>query len=658
MTSTQRLVLGVLLATTLVLGSCAVPKDFVAVEADRSLTAADAAGQPVDTDDENRVATSEAQDPANDASSNNDAVLDSDNDAVVEQPNAPDATPPEPPEPPLPSPPTPAPDGTSQDARGAVTVADLDYVVPGDDGPTGLTDLGQQMFEQYLASGASVPEYQLAVDVDPSTGDVHGAMRVVVPAQERTISFRVFAGMPAFDSGLTIGNVHVNGEEVAFTLDAALLSVPASAAEREATVVELDFRYTIAQMAANTDLFGALNRDTLQPDQVGLLGRTESGMQLGHWFPVWLPDGSRLDPDPSGFGDIGAFPAASICATISVPRGYEVVTSGSRTNTADGTIVEAGLGLRDLAILISDDLQVATGVVNGVEIRVWGPVDDTASLKTVLTYSEQSHQVLDDAFGPYPWKEIDVVSAPLGAGVGGMEWPGMIWVEKATFAGGLPGMEQLDDDMRAILESIGGPALATTLEWTIAHEFGHEWWHATVGNDSIESPAVDEPLAQFSACLVMETIHPDNWQEICQAQTTGQYAQARSIGVTDTAAEQASDRFDSPLQYGAIVYGKAPGFYLAAADLMGWPALTAALRSFVDENAFALVSTDALRDHLIAEAGDDGEAIGNLWDRWFRESKGDEDIEATSMLDLFGGAEGIDGLDIDELFEDLVEATE
>jgi hypothetical protein len=183
---------------------------------------------------------------------------------------------------------------------------------------------------------------------------------------------------------------------------------------------------------------------------------------------------------------------------------------------------------------------------------------------------------------------------------------------------------------------------------------GHEWWHATVGNDSIASPAVDEPLAQFAACVAMQRIHPDNWRDICEAQTTDQYAQARSLGVNDTAAEQASDAFESSLQYGAIVYGKAPGFYFVAADLIGWDTMTDALKSFVTENSFALVSTSALRDHLVAAAGADGPAIAELWDRWFREAKGDEDIEPADLFGL-GGLEGLEGLEDLDLEEFLGE---
>ena len=443
------------------------------------------------------------------------------------------------------------------------------------------------------------------------------------------------------------------------------------AALREEKFVDIGkwFSYAIDQMAAGGDLFSAISGDALSPDQVGLLGRTPTGMQLGHWFPVWLPDSSRADPDPSGFGDIGAFPAANVCATIDVPSQYTVVTSGVRLDSDDDTLVEGAAGLRDFSMLLGTGLDVVSETVEGVEVRVWAPANDTDSLNEVLGFAVTSQQALSDAFGPYPWTEIDLVSAPLGAGVGGMEWPGMVWIEGSLFSGGLPGLGGLSDlfgdttDFEALLGDLGGSALATTLEWTIAHELGHEWWHALVGNDSIESPAVDEPLAQFSACIAMQQIHPDDWRNICEAQTLEQYAQSRALGVADSVAEQPSDQFDSALQYGAVIYGKAPGFYFDTADLIGWEALIDALESFVAENAFDLVSTDTLRQHLIDSAGSNGDAVDALWTRWFRESNGDLDIEPADLFQSFGfdpelfnlgDVLGDDGeLDLEDLAENL-----
>jgi|GEM_PF-941332 len=547
------------------------------------------------------------------------------------------------------------------------------------DNAVALNEAGQKLFAN--AKAKTYPIYDLDVSIDPVTGELNGSMTAIIPDAPNSLQFRVFAGMDAFNSGLEVTDVRVNGAPAEMSLDTALLTV-ANPDGEASTDVEMAFTYTLQETAATASLLDGLSGQSLSPDKVGLLGRTDSGAQLGHWFPIWLPPVARADASPGGFGDIGAFPNAGICARVSVPEQYAVVTGGTRVAKRDSDKVgwatheEGGLGLRDLAILISDELVMTEEVVEGVDVRVWGPADSAGKNADVLDFAVTSQQALANAFGPYPWQEIDVVSAPLGSGVGGMEWPGMVWIESGIFAGGLPqmeglaGMEGLLDDPRfedLVANIPGMEALDTMLEWTVAHELGHEWWHALVGNDSIESPAVDEPLAQYAACVAMQDIHPEHWRDICESQTYDSYAQARSLmGVADAAADQPSDAFDSSVQYGAVVYGKAPGFYFEAADLLGGDVLNAALADFIAGNPFSLVSTDALRQHIIDAARDSagpdaGEQVGELWNRWFREARGDEDIEVPegTGLGAFGDLGDLEGLlsggaDLDDLFGDLL----
>ena len=37
------------------------------------------------------------------------------------------------------------------------------------------------------------------------------------------------------------------------------------------------------------------------------------------------------------------------------------------------------------------------------------------------------------------------------------------------------------------------------LEFVVAHEVAHQWWHGLVGSDSRDHPYVDEALAQLVA---------------------------------------------------------------------------------------------------------------------------------------------------------------
>ena len=268
------------------------------------------------------------------------------------------------------------------------------------------------------------------------------------------------------------------------------------------------------------------------------------------------------------------------------------------------------------------------------EIVVSAPAG-TAGIAEVGDVAVTSLAMLGDSFGAYPWSELDVVAAPLGSGVGGMEWPGMVWIESTTFAGGIPGLADAGD-LDAITEllesdpSLGallgiddlGLQIETLREWTVAHEIGHMWWHSLVGNDSIDEPVIDEPLAQHSACLVERVRRTADAAAVCDAHTTGQFEQLTALlGVQDAAADQPADEFDSSTQYGAVVYGKAPMFYRALEAEFGVDATTAALAGIVSGHAFQQLTVDELRVDLGRSLGDQVR-VDELWNYWMEGSNG------------------------------------
>jgi hypothetical protein len=175
---------------------------------------------------------------------------------------------------------------------------------------------------------------------------------------------------------------------------------------------------------------------------------------------------------------------------------------------------------------------------------------------------------------------------------------------------------------------------------------GHEWWHAVVGNDSILAPVVDEPLAQYSACLVYQRAWPENADAACEFNTTSSYEQMRMLGEEDAPAAQPSDAFSSSLQYGGVVYGKAPGVYEALAEEFGDDAVVDALAGVVAEHAFEQISVDELHATLAAGLGD-AATIDALWTRWIEEAHGDEDLGVEPGA--LGGLGGLGDLDLGDL---------
>lgn len=498
---------------------------------------------------------------------------------------------------------------------------------------------------QVTASGtdwAQQPEYSLWAVVEPADGTVAAIMQAKLPVGPNTeaIHLRWFPGVAA-ENGV-VGDVIVDGEAVEVAIDESIITVALGAGHADVVSIMMTFKFVTPAFApAPVDPMSS--GDALQPADIGLLARSDDAMMLGHWFPVWIPEGLSADGDLDGYGDISNFPAATIYALLDVPEGSAVVTSGIRmdeVSTHEGrtTVTEGGIGLRDLAVVVMSDAEQVTTSAGDVDVVVTAPAG-TADTALVGDLAATSVSTLADSLGAYPWAELDVVAAPLGAGAGGMEWPAMVWVESTVFAAGVPGVGDLGDigEITDLLGEDGelgdmlgigdiGLMIETLREWTIAHEVGHMWWHALVGNDSITEPVIDESLAQHSACLVERDLRPADAEAVCDVNTSGQFEQLQMLmGVADAAANQPSDEFDSSLQYGAVVYGKAPLFYRALENRYGVEEATAALATVVADHAFGQITTDELRSGL-GTALDDPAGVDELWAHWMEEAHGAEDV--------------------------------
>lgn len=512
------------------------------------------------------------------------------------------------------------------------------------------------------------PTYDVEADVRPATGSVSGTVRAEIPAGAvDALHLRYFAGLPDLEAAAGVGEVVVDGERVEPVLDRSLLRVPLPAGHGDRVRVTVPFSYRLPPAGPLGGPLDALGGPG-SPGDVGLLSRHEHALNLGHWFPLWIPAGNSAAPDPAGFGDIGSSPAALIRLTLSVPRRWQVVDGGVRTGseTVDGTrtVTSEGYGMNDLVVSVLRDYAMRErtlgGALEGVVVRAHAPREDETALAGVLQEAVTSVEVLSGHLADYPWRELDVVSAPLGAGVAGMEWPGATWIEPSLFTGGIPGLsgiedllgdvgglEGLDDllggldgDLGGLVGGDAGLMLETMRAWTVAHEVGHQWWHVLVGNDSVLAPAVDEPLAQYSACLVLRelgTAGRGRVDDLCDAHIEAGYEQMRLLGDPDAPAGLATDEFASATQYAGVVYGKAAAFYRRLEDRLGRHRVTAALGAVTERHAFDMLTVDELREALGAELDDP--AFDRLWRRWMEGTRGDRDLGVTPERG-FGDPEG------------------
>lgn len=513
---------------------------------------------------------------------------------------------------------------------------------------TSMTEAGVRLAGEALVNA---PRYDVRAHVSPGTGRVRGTAVAELPVGPgaRTARLRYFAAVPGVGIDATLGQVRVDGEDVRARREASIVRIALPPGHDGRVEVRLGFSYALPPAPEGGGLLDQL-AGIGGPADVGLLARHPDALNLGHWFPLWIPAGASAEPDPGGFGDIGNSPAAVIRAEVTVPEGWRVVDGGVRVgeNATDGrrTVVSEAYGMNDLAVSVVRGYASASttlsGELEGVRVAVHAPRSDRAALRDVLEETTVALETLSDALAPYPWREFDVVSAQLGAGVGGMEWPGATWIEGDLFTGGLPGLGDLGGPLAGLEDLLGaetGLVLGTLRAWTVAHEVGHAWWHVIVGNDSVLDPVVDEPLAQHAACLVMRRSYPADADALCTGHADAAYEQMRLLGVADAAAARPSDAFASSSQYAGVVYGKAAAFYRALEDTFGRDRVTAALATVVHERAFEMLDDDQLRAAL-AQALDGGQRFERLWTRWMERRYGDADLRVGpgSGLDwLLGG---------------------
>jgi hypothetical protein len=433
------------------------------------------------------------------------------------------------------------------------------------------------------ASLTGAPRYALSATIDPATGKVDGAMRVEVPRPERgDLQFRMLAGLPALHTGLELKSVTVGGKILPAERDQTLLIVPVPRNGDKKVVVGMRFSYRVPRA-------GTTHGRPLTQATIALLSRHPGVSQFGHWFPVWLPPGVDADPVLSGFGDIGNFAAGAITARVRVPTGYDVVSGGLTVDRHESaghtTVTESGVGLRDLSLAIGRGLHSASAQSGDVTVRATGPA--SVDVDTAARGAAADLQTLAGLYGPYPWSELDIVAVSLGPDAGGMEWPGAVWI--------------------AGLENGAGGAGSLAVD----HELAHEWWHALVGNDSIRAPVVDEPLAQFSMCLVAAQ------QNDGSGECGGLGLPGLPGGATaNNCADRPTTAFASSNEYGALIYDQAPGFYFVLAGVAGRDVTVAALRDVVARHAFGIITPAELRDEIAAALFGQGDTVRALWDRY------------------------------------------
>lgn len=379
----------------------------------------------------------------------------------------------------------------------------------------------------------------------------------------------------------------------------------------------------------------------------GLLAESEGIASLGNFYATLAPrhEGAWVSRDESTMGDLGAGRIAHFRARLVCAQGSRVAASGVVVreetqlgqNGAPGTHeVEVVSGLsRNFAMIVSPRFHAVEQRVGHVTVRSWYLPEDRADAERVLADGVAALGVFERRFGRYPYRDLDLVEAPLVGGAGGVEFSGLVTLAKMFYgSGGGMGLGSL------------GPMLAggnqgqlglreSMLEFVVAHEVAHQWWHGLVGSDARRHPFVDESLAQFSSIQYLRDRYgEERARREARRQVAANYHTMRLSGQADGAVDRQVAAFGSELSYAGLVYGKGAFAYEKVREKLGDETFFRHVRAYVDAHRFGDAPPRALFDRFAT--GRHTQDVRAIERRWLDESHGDEDLGPPDLAAMMG----------------------
>jgi len=430
--------------------------------------------------------------------------------------------------------------------------------------------------------------YRLSLSLEPD-GRLVGNEVVTFPNHTggalTEIVFRLYPNLPQYEGHMEVGPVTIDGRPATTTLraegTALAVALPDPLRPERSVEVELSFEVTIPHKEEGYVLFGYSQGIWSVPGGYALLA---------------VHDGQRWHEDVApGHGDAIFAEAALYDVSLALPQNLTLVVTGSLISQkdSDGQRVYAISGgpLREFAWLASADYKVSQTTAYGKVLRSYYLPGDEAAGQATLNIAAAALRAYQDAFGPYLYDDMIVAEAPLLHY--GMEFPGLNAIGLDLYR-----------------------AQRAQLEDRVVHEIAHQWWYAQVGNDQVNTPWLDEGLAEYSMAIYYEqifgqaqanTLINQRWLVPYQVAVENDY---------DAVVNQPSAAFS--WEYEVIVYAKAALFFDALRKELGDEVFLSVLQRYAEQYRWGIATPD---DFLQVAESVSGRSLDELYDRWILTSQ-------------------------------------
>ena len=448
---------------------------------------------------------------------------------------------------------------------------------------SGLIESEQSVLDEL--DGASV--YHIDLTIAEDLYHVTGYQEVRYTNTETTsldeVQFRLFPNI--LGGEMNVSDLRVDGEPVTPQLDLndsrLIIPLVPQLEPGQSKVIEMDFEVEVPQTVEQN---------------YGVLAYFEDVLALAHAYPmiaVYDDEGWNAEIPPQS-GDVTYADASFYNVNITAPAAVTVVPSGtviesSQEGQTQSLTVASGPA-RDFYLAASPLYEEFSETFGDVTIRSYAPEGLEAGARAALEIAAESLELFNAKYPPYPYTELDIVATPTLAG--GIEYPGLIVVTLPLYD----------------VES-GNPGIIQSLEGVVAHEVAHQWYYNLVGDDQLDDPWLDEALAQYLTYEYFTDQYGAAGEAGFRASLEGRWERVNfaDIPIGLPVAEYEVQ------EYGAIVYGRGPLFFIALRDEMGEETYNEFLREYTEQLSWGIATPEFLQSLAEQNCTCDLDALFEEW---------------------------------------------
>ncbi len=336
--------------------------------------------------------------------------------------------------------------------------------------------------------------------------------------------------------------------------------------------------------------------------------------------------GERL-ASTAKWGDLAAADISNFIVTIETNSKLEALGTGKsigKTTMPNGNVRRtfAIAAARDFPLVLVQDYRSKFQTIDGVDVSVRLSEAHAERADAILKTVSKSLPLLKTKLVPFPFKQLTLAECTQLGSRPSMEFSGFICLSSLA-------LEQ-------------NPLLPDTgLSYVVNFQLAHQYFGLLIENDAVAQPVIDEALAVHVALLLTEwTAGAKASEKLREAKVRQNYRLFRMMGGQDAQVTGAAHEFASATAYDGLLFGKAPLLFDAQRELIKPETWEAALKAYVQNNAFRWVDLITFKALLNQRAPLLSPKLQTLEERWWLQTHGDEDLGAVadpqSLLNSFG----------------------